>query len=492
MSSRTLALSAAVLVLAAACTDGPTGSPAPVPASIRMAADSGTVRMGQTAGLSTTVLDAQGQTIDGARVRYTSIRPEVAAVDSVTGAITPVAVGIAEIEVLAQPVRTTVRVVVVPAGGATVVQFSLDYPRPVMLETGSLVPQAIRFYAANAAGEKLCGVVPLALIFDPAVFVAQAARAGDPCVITLVPQAEGAGWLRAVSGGKRDSVWTVVHHTRYHWAFDLPRVRVAAGTTSELQFVVWGEDGKPVSGVSVDFGYGPAGSMTHTTVVTGPDGVARTTWMLPQSTLRTGTGPNPLAGDTTLPYAFSATTSIGLADSSRATLQPGLPHHIEVLVHTAEHDSTCTWAFGCFRRKNSSTYTKLESDSAVLHSTSHNVPVLGTDPFCNDPTYVGPCPQFPVGFHTDGHFETLVAVVVDRFGNPTSTVPTLTGDGSSAAVAEVRGVFGGTFIPCCTWFHSVGGRALVTNLTRAFEPVTVTFTSPGLPSRTVTASGTMN
>jgi hypothetical protein len=113
MSRRIPTITLAALMLAGvACQDESLTPAAPAPAEIRVAADSLAVPVGETATLAADVRDAQGQPIPGAPVRFTSNHPEIAVVDSLTGLITGMAPGTAEITIYSTPLATRVWVIV--------------------------------------------------------------------------------------------------------------------------------------------------------------------------------------------------------------------------------------------------------------------------------------------------------------------------------------------------------------------------------------------
>jgi hypothetical protein len=459
------------------------------------------VRLGSTASLNTTVIDVRGRPMEGARVRYLSSRPDVASVDSLTGVVTAVAVGVADVLVTAQPAHASVPVTVLPAGGDEVAKFGLDYGEPVWddhanrygvrLETWSLAPQAIRFHASNADGESLCGVVPLALSSDTSVFGARSATSGDPCVITLIPRAEGAGWLRVTAGAKRDSVWTVVHHTRYRWTMSLPEGPKVVGTNLTAEVAVVDETGKPAPGIPFII-ENLAWVSSTLRAVTGADGIARISWTLPTTTLGYTLIPDSSETELGVRYQVFGRLDLpgeGIVMRKEIELRPAVPDHIEVLAYTIDSFEECELKYCEFRRLNTE-YRPLTGDSVtLLFEHTINVRYSGGPPRCSHDDFG--CPQpFEVGRQIIVYSQTLTAIVADRYGNPTPTVPAVAANSYGAGVTEVREVFvAGSRAPCCRWDHRLGGRVAVIGLREgSYYPVTVTLTSPGIPSRTVWVS----
>ena len=495
MSRHLLTLAAVALVSAAACQDAPMGPARTDPAEIRVTPDSVALRLGQTAPLTAAVLDAQGQPLAGVRVRFSSSRPGVAAVDSVTGVVTGVAAGTAEITAATFALQTTLPVVVAPSGGDEVEYLHLegDWYRldpgsfvpwfwyGLRLETWNLVTPVLHVSIANAAGEDLCGIVPLTLTTDSAVL---AVRYGGPCRFELHPRREGRVWLKGHAGAIDDSLEVVVHGTTFRWAFGPAAGPYVAGSEVLYEFAVVNEHGDPVPGVPVVFAWSPREPPASgvDSVLTGADGFARVTIPLPaRPTVR------EIPSYIGLPSIFlpafrvdvSATLPDGSAvgDSSRLEVSPGAPDHIEVLALRREYDLHSTFPpYGYLSM--SLRYRVLSGDGVVLRRFS--------------------------AITTEGSWkrdhriaDTLAVSVADRFGNPTGIHATIATDGPALETRtgglqqESRSFlcsFSCRFPQYAEVLHRTGS-VVVTGLAAPFDPVRLTLTAPGVPSRTVTVVG---
>jgi hypothetical protein len=472
----------AALVLAASCKDSTVGAPAP--ASLRLADAEPVVEVGARKRLEVTVLDDRGRPITNVPVRFASSRPELVEVDSLTGVVTAVAPGTAEITVHAHPLRVRVPISVQVRGGTAVDSFALEPEGgdAVLLDVWSLPAKSLRFHASNAEGKSLCGLVPLTLESDTTVFVARyAPRGGDPCLITLFPRRNGVRWLRARAGDAVDSVRVTVRGMGFRYVLSTPPpILHGAGDTVRYEVLVMGEDGRRVAGVPVRFTHRGTGQSADVTVNTGADGFARVTWRLPiHPRVTTTEEETTISMWRTDENPFGAAVSAILPDgetvfySADVAVVGGSADHIvvaaarfgESLSHWEGADYTFEWYVS---------YRSLSGDSVLLRRFRS--------------------PNFSF---TDG----LVAYVADRYGNPTGqllTVAALEGAVPSLhpnEYRETRNSMSLWYTYEQAWYKynttslAPGGVVWGTKLSAPFPRARLTFSAAGVPSRTVTVVG---
>ncbi|HEX6748999.1 MAG TPA: Ig-like domain-containing protein [Longimicrobium sp.] len=496
MSRRIFPVTLAVLMLAgAACEDAPTGPARTAPAEIRVTPDSVALRLGQTATLTASVLDAHGQPLAGVRVRFSSSRPDVAEVDSVTGVVTGVAAGTAGITAASFALQTTLPVVVAPAGGAEVhylhlegdwfrfdVLFVPTFWYGLRLDTWNLITPILTVSMANAAGENLCGIVPLTLTTDSTVL---SVRYHSPCRFELHPHREGRVWLTGHAGAIEDRLEVVVHRTKFRWVFGPAAGPYVAGGQVQYEFAVVDEHGAPVPGVPVVFGWrerDPQASGVDS-ALTGPDGFARATVPLPARPVV-----EEIPHDFGLPSVFvpafrvdvSATLPDGRAvgDSSRLEVSPGAPDHIEVLALRSESDmnSANDYPYGSYSASRA--YRVLSGDEVVLRKYSA-ITTAGS------------------WTRTRRFVDSLAVIVADRLGNPTEVLATAAADGSTPQTWS-GGFKESSYRALCSWtcrfpqesfVRHRTGLVVFTSLGSPFDSIRLTISATGVPTRTVTVVG---
>jgi hypothetical protein len=502
MPRPTLSLVAASLVLAAACRDGPT-SPGPADAALYVQPASVLVGVGDTATITVTRVDLRGRPLPGAAMRFWSDRPEVAAVDSLNGLVTAVAPGSATVVVTARPLQARVPVTVGPRGGTAVAGFGFDqHPdEGIRIDNWSLAPQSIHFYLRNAAGESLCGIVPLAFRSDTTVLAARyTPLPGEPCLVTLVSRGEGAGWLVARAGEVEDSVRVIAHHARYHWVFDMVGDREReVGTLVDFGLFAMSEQTGPAVGIPMTIFYWTAeGPYVAGKVSTGPDGWAMFTAVLPPHPIRTehsycymrpsgaGCDSSSTAAGFKVKVAAMFPDSSQASDSAMVRLRPGKPDHIQILAYRTQFSGQWEmwgphgWGYG---RRWGKFRPLPDAYGYTLRKESFNY-------------------QQGIRGCADYFADQLAAIVADRNGNPTSMVPELSYSSTPGVHVEVSDYvepstssnddYRGKWeqIEITDRVIYVDGRVAIANLTPPFRDVALTFTAPGMESRAVRINGT--
>jgi len=160
----------AVAVLLASCGGGGTDvSPAPPPpppppppapvASLVLSRDSATVLIGATMQLAATLKDAQGATLTGRTVNWSTTTPGVASVSG-TGLVTAVQVGQSKIVALAEGKSDTAVIVVPPAP----VQISLQ---GAASQTATIGPAGGTIVATGAGGIQYTLTIPALALLQP-------------------------------------------------------------------------------------------------------------------------------------------------------------------------------------------------------------------------------------------------------------------------------------------------------------------------------------
>ncbi|HET7231623.1 MAG TPA: Ig-like domain-containing protein [Longimicrobium sp.] len=262
MLPRMITLAAAAILAAAACRDA--AGPGGVAVYMRFSGPEPRVQAGSTLQLTATALDARERPVADVEIGYRSEQPGIATVDA-TGRVTGVSPGNTRITAWAGKAYGYLALVVEPRGGLQLARFALLPPdsihRQIGIDTWALAPQVLSFVARNAAGVSLCGQLPLQIaVRDPGMLTAAYQPGGDGCTIRLNaldgPQETVSTVLRATLGGVSDSVEVTVHRTRTRVVFSWPLAYtrgVPAGADVRYEVVVLGADGNPVPGVPVRF-----------------------------------------------------------------------------------------------------------------------------------------------------------------------------------------------------------------------------------------------
>ncbi|HET7234245.1 MAG TPA: Ig-like domain-containing protein [Longimicrobium sp.] len=451
---RIMTLAAAGVLAAAACADA--AGPGGAVAHLRLGAGQPRVEAGQTLQLTAIALDAFDRPVAGAGIAWRSDAPEISTVDA-TGKVTGISPGTARITAWAGKAFATVPLVVEPRGGLGVARFGLLPPeRGQRFEVDSwpLSRQGLRFLATNPEGVSLCGLVPLTVqVRDSAMLAATYDPAGG-CWIGLTvndgPDDVDSTMLVVGTGGYLDSLRVYVHRIRMRLAFSADRTTVAAGDSVHYSLLLLGPDGRgltrawiPATQIMSESCCQPFG--THFEVTLGANGTAEFSLPAPTSTLaESGEGhPHPhyyhamagVIGDVLLDgkwlgYFFAPVNVVPGPATRIAVFEPAwqlLPQWREVAGDTAR----------------------------------------------------GRAPGATCGR------SWIAAAAVDRFGNPVSTTPTLSGDPvglyeSSFVTGYSEGLYG-----LITHYYANGRRVVFGRDTAGTTRVTLSY--PGLPSRTVTS-----
>ena len=272
----------------AGCRDA--GSPTlPAPGdSIWVTPSELSLAVGQATRLEAMLIRRDGHREAGARFRFSSDQPDVAAVDS-AGRVTALAPGTAGVTASSGGLRNTVRVQV-PWGDLSELRLDVPAGRNVVADLWSLSAAYLHFRAVSAVtGTSVCGKVPLSFALDTTVAVAMVSPlAGDPCMIRIVPRARGYTSLTVSGPGASASVGVEVTTNRYWLGLEREDGRQGlpiAGSLVRYRLTMLDENGRPALGLAVSFGK-TWGTVTPESAVLDSAGKTSITWALsPYSTL---------------------------------------------------------------------------------------------------------------------------------------------------------------------------------------------------------------
>ncbi|HET7234243.1 MAG TPA: Ig-like domain-containing protein [Longimicrobium sp.] len=459
-----LAAVAGLALLAGACRDA--AGPAPAVGELRFAPAEPHVEAGKTLQLTVAVLDPFGQPAAGVPITaFRSGDPGVATV-SPAGMVTGVAQGATRIQAFAGGVEARVAVVVDPPGGVRPDSFHLIVPNPaagyILVDSWPLAPQVLRFALSNAAGASLCGLVPLRIeVGDSSRLTAEYQPGRDGCSIRLGvpagPWTWGSTVLRVWAGGLGDSVEVEVHRTRYRVAFgSVPQgvKTVAAGGHVRYEVMAVGADGAPAAGFPVRFVVDTVQAYRGTnwihppvviTAVTDAAGVAAVDAPAPFSTrVRQSGGYYAYA-----PAVWVSATNDETDYGERAPV-------VDVVAGAPDHIAVYGYFTGGGPGNHHWEWREMKGDTA----------------------------RFPVDlFYCWIYGNTLGAVVVDRYGNATSAQATAT---AAPGILEAGGSgpfqVNGSYWPGDYYPDS---RIVSFGLPERDLSTPVTFSAPGIPSRTM-------
>jgi hypothetical protein len=383
--------------------------------------------------------------------------------------MTGIAYGTAEITAAAEPARATVTVSAHPRGGLALTRVALvspTYPH-LRIKTWPATAVQVPLVVENAAGVSLCGLVPVTVaVADSALArVQQALAPGAPCVLTLEPRAAGSTWLRVSAVGRADSLEIRLVRPQFTWTFRRPEAKVA-GTVGTWEVEVRDEDGS-VAGVPVGFSYqlpydsrNGSGSYATATVQTDGAGLARFQQAVAASTSQSGFFRNGLAGSSwssgpggqvRVTVRTSADSTVVLTDDR--SIMPGAGVALRVQVRR------CTTGPQVY-------------DSACGHSPA-TAPVRLVDRTCPDNSSVR---------------DELAAVLVDAYGNATTTAPTMLAEtGAITPVQLHEYVFATSSISFTgsTTDRYSPSKAAYAKLAEGVDSARVTVSYAGIPDRTV-------
>ncbi|HET7228489.1 MAG TPA: Ig-like domain-containing protein [Longimicrobium sp.] len=467
---------AAALAAGTACNDA--AGPGGVAVYLRFGTAEPHVQAGSTLQLTATALDVRENPVTGVEIAYRAEAPEIATVDA-AGRVTGVSPGQTAISAWAGKAHGLVPLVVEPRGGLQVARFALlpgdSVNRSITVDTWALAPQDLRFTARNAAGVNLCPYLPLQLsVRDPEMLTARHQPGGDGCAIRLEApdraSATAGTVLYAGMGGVADSVKVFVNRARYRVALSIEpsfvsTIPAGARVRYELSFV--SPDGSSVEGIPVGFEFDTVGPLwcclsqtqIRGSVTTDASGLASFTVRAPRSTVVEYWGyPTPqhwpalyggvLYLDRTTPTVWQ---SIGML-----TVVAGEPVRIGVFRQT-----------GYGLQSSTSSYTWSE----VMEGDTIVVPFYPGNATPEEMPYF--CPRF--GY-------TVGAALLDGEGNASGVVPRVASGADRLRTQEARFSISGVFYH---WWEYHGGKRLeVTFLARDTAGL-VTFSYPGLPSRSV-------
>jgi len=466
-----LAVLTAVAVGVSACDDQLTGAgPRPVALSLPQPI---TLAVGEQRQIQAYVVDARGRRVPGMDVSLWSPAREIATVGP-TNVLTAASVGSLEILVSARGLRGVIPVTVVPRGGIEVAEFALQVgaDHTQRLDNWALVPPVVAFTLRNAAGESLCGRMPVEVrVANPDLATATYPADGlNPCAIGLTPTRSGTTWLIARAGTLTDSARLVVAWSNwraYLTSSPDPDGDWTVGSSHIFTATLFsGRSGSalPASEVRVGFFVHDRGDWDEMWTETGPEGVASLAVRpLNVTVSKSGGSYGPRDVTDSLLVTAHAEYPDGSISEIRSAhrVRPGPPDHIAVMQRpwAGNHRFVdCTW--------------EAVADTAIKWFNPWHVT---REYVCLDWVFVA---------------------VVDAMGNPTELLPSVT------VRTESFGSQVNTFVPVTTIFQlsydrngecgthryytetALWGRGVYVKAWTA--PAELIASYPGMPSRTVT------